>query len=83
MSITSYSLKIKEFCNLLGLITVNVEDDEMVKIFLDGLAPWFVAMRTAILGRVNCPSFFNLQSILLIEENHARTRSKTSEGQML
>ena len=53
MSITSYTLKIKELCDSLGLISVNVEDDEMVQICLDCLAPRFGAMRTAVLVREN------------------------------
>ena len=83
MSITSYTLKIKELCDALGSISVNVEDDEMVQICLGGLAPRFGAMRTAVLARENPPSFFDLQSMLLVEENHVRTRSSASDGQML
>ena len=83
MSITSYTLKIKELCDALGSISVNVEDDEMVQICLGGLAPRFGAMRTAVLARENPPSFFDLQSMLLVEENHVRTRSSAPDGQML
>ena len=39
MSITSYTLKIKELCDFLGSISVNVDDHEMVQICLNGLAP--------------------------------------------
>ena len=70
MSITSYILKIKEIWDSLGSISVNVEDDEMVQICLDGLIPRFDAMRTVVLARENPPSFFDLQSMLLVEENH-------------
>ena len=35
-----------------------------------------------MLARANPPSFFDLQSMLLVEENHVRTETKTSEGQM-
>ena len=72
MTITSYTLKIKELC-----------DDEMVQICLGGIAPRFNRMRMTILARENTPSFLDLQSILLVEENHARQRSNTPEGQML
>ena len=41
MSITSYTLKIKELCDSLGSISVNVDADEMVQICLGGLAPRF------------------------------------------
>ena len=80
MSITTYTLKIKELCDSLG---VNVDDDEMVQICLGGLAPWFGAMRTAILAREKYPSFFDLQSMLLVEENHVQSKTNTSEGHML
>ena len=39
MSITTYTLKIKELCDSLGSIGVNIDDDEMVQICLSGLAP--------------------------------------------
>ena len=83
MSITSYTLKIKELCDSLGSISVNVDDEEMVQICLGDLAPRFGAMRTAVLAREKPPSFFDLQSMLLVEENHVRTRSNASEGHML
>ena len=75
MSITGYTLKIKELCDALGSIDVVIDDNEMVQICLGGLAPRFNAMRTAILARENTPSFFDLKSILLVEENHGRQRS--------
>ena len=64
-------MKIKELCDALGLINVVIDDDEMVQICLSGLAPQFGTIRSAILARENPPSFFDLQSILLVEENHA------------
>ena len=67
----------------LGSINVNVDDDEMVQICLGSLAPRFGAMRTTVLARVKFPSFFDLQSILLVEENHVSTRSNATEGHML
>ena len=39
MSITCYTLKIKELCNTLRSINLNIEDDEMVLICLSVLAP--------------------------------------------
>ena len=44
MYITSYTIKIKELCDLLGSISLNVDDDEMLQICLGGLAPRFGAM---------------------------------------
>ena len=83
MSITTYTLKIKELCDSLGSISVSIDDDEMVQICLGGLAPRFGVMRTAVLAREKSPSFFELQSMLLVEENHVRTRRNESEGHML
>ena len=39
MSITGFTLKIKELCDALGSINVIIDDDEMVQICLGGLAP--------------------------------------------
>ena len=39
ISITSYTLKIKELCDALGSIDVVIDDDEMVQICLGGIAP--------------------------------------------
>ena len=84
MSITTYTLKIKELCDSLSSISVNIDDDEMVQICLGGLAPRFGTMRTVVLAREKSPkSFFELQSMLLVEENHVRTMSNESEGHML
>ena len=44
MSITRYTLTIKELCDSLSSISVNFDDDEMVQICLEGLTPWFGAM---------------------------------------
>ena len=54
MSITSYTLNIKELCNSLGSISINVEDDEMVQICLGGLTPRFGAMRTVVRNENQC-----------------------------
>ena len=77
------SLKIKESCDSLGSINVNIDDDEMVQICLYGLAPRFDAIRYVVLARENSPSFFDLQSMLPFEETHIRTRSNVQEGYML
>ena len=83
MSITSYTFKIKELCDSLGSISMNVDDDEMVEIWLGGLIPRFGAMQTVVLAREKSPSFFDFQFILLVEEKHVHTRSNASEGHML
>ena len=53
ISIMTYTLKIKELCDSLGSISVNIDDEEMVQICLG-------AMRTAVLAREKSPSFFEL-----------------------
>ena len=60
MSIGNYTLKIKELCDSLGSNNVNINDDKMVQICLDGLAPRSGAIRSAILARENSPSSFDL-----------------------
>ena len=67
----SYTIKIKELCDALGSINVVIDDSAMVQICLGGLASRFNTMRTTVLARENTPSFFDLQSILVVEENHA------------
>ena len=83
MSATDYTAKIKSICDSLGSINVNIDDDEMVQTCLGGLAPRFSAMRTAILAREKTPSFFELQSMLLVEETYVQKEPYASEGQML
>ena len=70
-------MSIKELCESLGSINVNIDDEEMVQICLDGVAPRYGAIRSVVLERENPPSF-DLQSMLLVEENHVRTRGNTS-----
>ena len=73
MSIHNYTLKIKELYDSLKSINVNIDDDEMMQICLDGLASRFGAIRLAVRAREIPPSF-DLQLMLLVEENHVRTR---------
>ena len=82
MSISSYTLKIK-LCESLGSNNVNFDDGEMVQICLGDLAPLFDAIRSVVLTRENPPSSFDLQSMLLVEENHVRMKSNVQEGHML
>ena len=56
----------------------------MVQICLGGLASKFRAFRTAVCTRENTPSFFDLQSMLLVEENHAGVWTSThADNKML
>ena len=57
MSINNYTLKIKELCDSLGSINVNIDNDKMVQVCLGGLAPQFDAIRLVVLTRENPPSF--------------------------
>ena len=71
MTVANYTTKMKEICNALGSINVIMDDDEMVQICLCGLAPWYEPIQTAICMREKPPSFFDLQSMLMVKENHA------------
>ena len=82
MSVTDYTAKIKSICDSLGSINVNIDDDKMVQICLGGLTPRFGAMQTTVLAREKSLSFFELQSMLLVEENHVQTKTNMSEGKM-
>ena len=79
ISIDNYTLKIKELCDALRSINVNIDDNEMVQICLSGLTPRFDTIRSVVLARENPLSFFDLQSMVLVEENHVRTRIKVEE----
>ena len=60
MSVSDYTVKIKIICDSLGSININVDKDEMVQVCLGSLAQWFDPIRSAILGRENPPSFFDV-----------------------
>ena len=70
MSMADYTSHIKEICDSLASINVTIEEDDMVYVCLGGFALKFVALRMAICMRENKASFFDLQSMLLVEENH-------------
>ena len=79
-----YTSRIKDICDSLTSIEVNIEKSEMVQICLAGLAPKFGAFRTAVCAWENTPSFFDLQSMLLVEENHAGASTSThTDNKML
>ena len=82
MVVSDYTAHIKNICDSLSSININIEEDEMVQVCLGGLAQRLDPIRTEILARENPPSFFDLQSMLLVEENFFWTKSKTSEGQL-
>ena len=70
MSISNYTFKIKELCDALESINVSIDGDEMVQIFLGGLAPQFGAIWLAVFTREDPASFIDLHLMLLVEENH-------------
>ena len=53
MSVADYTSKIKDICDSLASIDVNVEEGEMVQICLGGLASKFGAFRIAVCTREN------------------------------
>ena len=84
MSMADYTSKIKDICDSLTSVDVNVEEDEMVQVCLGGLELKFGAFRTAICTRENTLSFFDLQSMLQVEDNHAgASMSMHADSKML
>ena len=57
-------------CDSLRSIDINVDEDKMVQVCLGGLTQRFDMLRATIFARENPPSFFNLQSMVLVEENN-------------
>jgi hypothetical protein len=70
LSVADYTLKINEICDSLASIDVNIDEIEKVQICLRGLASKFRAFRTTVCTREATLSFFDLESMLLVEENH-------------
>ena len=73
----NYTSKIKDISGSLASIDVNVEEGEMVQICLEVLESKFGAFRNAPCTRENMPSFFDLQLMVLIEENHVGASTST------
>ena len=80
LSVADYTSRIKDICDSLASIEVNIEESEMVEICLGGLAPKFGVFRTVVCTRENTSSFFDLQSMLLVEEKHAGASTSTHTG---
>ena len=84
MSITDYTPKMKEICDTLDSINVTVDEDKMVKICLGGLAQRYRPIWTVICTREKQPSFVDLKSMLIFEENHTcGLRTTQSDNRML
>ena len=76
-------MKIKDIYDSLASIDVNIEESEMVQVCLGGLASKFGAFRTTVCTRENTPSFFDLQSMLLIENHTGASMSTHTDIKML
>jgi hypothetical protein len=75
--VADYTLKINEICESLALVDVYIDDSEKVQICLGGLVSKFGAFRIAVCTRETTSSFFDLQSMLLVEENHVGASTST------
>ena len=83
LSVSDYTIKVKDLSDSLGATNVNIDNDEMVQIFLADLSHKFCMFWTAITTRENSPTFIDLESMLRVEENHLQSKSTMSDGQML
>jgi hypothetical protein len=83
--VADYTLKINEICDSSASIDVNIDESEKVEIYLGGVASKFRAFRTVVCTREATPSLFDLQSMLLVEENHvgAAATSTHTDSKML
>ena len=83
MSVADNTTRLKDICDSLASINVTIEEDEMVKVCL-GVGIELRSIRTTNCTRENTPSFFDLQSMLLVEENHAGASTSThADNKML
>jgi hypothetical protein len=82
--VADYTLKISEIRETLASVDVNIDDSEKVQICLGGLVSKFGAFRTAVCTKETTPSFFDWQSLLLVEENHVGASTSThTDSKML
>ena len=66
MFVSDYTAKVKSIYDSLSSININIDEDEMVQVYLGSLAQQFDPIRITILAREKPHSFFNLQSMLLV-----------------
>ena len=84
MSVTNYTTKVKQICDALGSINLTVDEDKMVQICFGDLAQRYGPILTAICTWEKPPSFFDLQKMLMVEENHTSGSWTTqSDNEML
>ena len=71
MSISDYTMKIKNICESLASIGVTVEIEDKVEVCLYGLTPEYKQLRTLIQTRESIPTFNDLASLLIVEEKNS------------
>ena len=71
MLVTDYTTEVKEIYDTLWSINGTVDEDEMVQICLGGPAKRYGSILTVICTREKPASFFDLQSMLMVEKKHA------------
>ena len=77
MSVLEYTTKVKEICDALGPLNFTVDEEEMVLICLGCLTQRYEPIWTAICSREKPSSFFDLQLMLMVDENHASVSRTT------
>ena len=60
MLVAVYTMKIKEICDALGSISMNMDEDDMVQIYLSGLAQKYGSIQMAICPKREAVSFFDM-----------------------
>ena len=73
MTVTDYTMKIEEIYDSLGSINVSVHEKEMVQIFLSS------KVRADPDDYLQIGAFFDLQSMLMVEDNHVGA-SRTTQS---
>lgn len=77
MCINEYSLKIKGDVESLASNNVSVDDDDLVNVFLNGLGKEYKPFKTSITFRENVPNFWDLVSMLIVEDKTLSEDSST------
>ena len=70
-----YTSKIKDICDSLASLNVNIKEGEMVQVCLNGLASKFRVFQTVVCTQEYV--VFDLQSMVLVKENHMGASTST------
>ena len=82
--VADHTSRIKDIYESLISINMAVEEDEMVQVYLGGLASKFGSFRMVVCTREKFSSFFYLQSMLLVEKKHMGALTSThTDNEML